>query len=91
MTTQRSPPGTTSGAKVDCFRHRCRKIRNFASRWISYKTFVAVIRSDKLPFLSSTNIFTLSGTAHFKNVNNCLNTNSYSETSGGLKLNVVHF
>ncbi len=37
------------------------------------------------------------GTAHFKNVNNCLNTNIYSylETSGAqcsnLYLNVVHF
>ncbi len=37
------------------------------------------------------------GTVHFKNVNNCLNTNiySYSKTSGGqnynLHLNVVHF
>ncbi len=37
------------------------------------------------------------GTTHFKNVNNCLNTNIYSylETSGGqssnLYLNVVHF
>jgi hypothetical protein len=37
------------------------------------------------------------GTASFKNVNNCLNTNIYSylETSGGqssnLNLNVVHF
>ncbi len=37
------------------------------------------------------------GTARFKNVNNCLNTNIYSylETSGGqnsnLYLNVVHF
>ncbi len=37
------------------------------------------------------------GTAHFKNVSNCLNTNIYSylETSGGkssnLQLNAVHF
>jgi hypothetical protein len=37
------------------------------------------------------------GTTHFKNVNNCLNTNIYSylETSGGQRsnqyLNVVHF
>jgi hypothetical protein len=37
------------------------------------------------------------GTAHLKNVNNCLNTNIYSclETSGGQSsnpyLNVVHF
>ncbi len=37
------------------------------------------------------------GTAHFKNVNNCLNTNNYSylETYGGqssnLYLKVVHF
>jgi hypothetical protein len=37
------------------------------------------------------------GTAHFKNVNNCLNTSIYSylETSGGqsfnMYLNVVHF
>jgi hypothetical protein len=44
----------------------------------------------KLPQMSD-------GTAHFKNVNNCLNTNIYSylETTGGqssnLYLNVVHF
>ncbi len=42
-----------------------------------------------------TTIYT--GTMHFKNVNNCFNTNiySYSETSDGqrsnLHLNVVHF
>jgi hypothetical protein len=39
----------------------------------------------------------VNGTAHFTNVNNCLNTNIYSylDTSGGksykLYLNVVHF
>ncbi len=40
---------------------------------------------------------TFNGTAHFKNVNNCWNTNIYSylDTSGGqnsnLELNVVNF
>jgi hypothetical protein len=39
----------------------------------------------------------VNGAAHFKNVNNCLNTNIYSylETAGGqssnLYLNVIHF
>ncbi len=43
------------------------------------------------------NIYNFNGTAHFKNINSCLNTNIYSylETSGGytsnLYLNVVHF
>jgi len=50
-----------------------------------------------LIFHSLLNKIVFNGTARFKNVNNCLNTNIYSylETSGGQSsnpyLNVVHF
>ncbi len=56
-----------------------------------------IIQPDRKGGEEEKEIGTQNGTAHIKNVNNCLNTNIYSylQTSGGqssnLYLKVVHF
>jgi hypothetical protein len=64
--------------------------------WTAIINDISVVTSS-LDVYGETSTLNVNGTAHFKIVNSCLNTNIYSylETSGGqssnLYLNVVHF
>jgi hypothetical protein len=68
------------------------KMRNSGNEWFPGANFAKLFWTK---FTHSS--LTVNGTARFKNVNNCMNTNIsfFFETSGGqsykLYLNVVHF